>query len=34
VRGAEDLPERQAVAGGDDVHVFRGKTAPGWRVEA
>ncbi|WP_342240752.1 dihydroorotase [Inquilinus sp. OTU3971] len=33
VRGAEDLPERLPVPGGDDVHVFRGKTVPGWRVE-
>jgi dihydroorotase len=33
VRGEDDLPERLAVPGGDDVHVFRGKTAPGWRVE-
>lgn len=33
VRGAEELPERLPVPGSDDVHVFRGKTVPGWRVE-
>lgn len=34
VRGAEDLPERLPVPGGDDVHVFRGKAVPGWRVQS